>query len=365
VNTADPALDARIAAFAAAVRARLDDLDPEDVDDLTGGLEADLQEEAADHDGALELGDPVRYADELRTSAGLPERAADAAPTSPLAQLRRGLRDRGDALLARIRANRELSAILDLLIVFRPVWWLLRAWAGYQVVLGVLAAFLGVYSHFMLLPYGTVRWLLLLALLAVSVQWGRDRWVPTRPLRTLRTAASIVTALSLVVLIPLAIDRSGQSARVEYSSSPSSTSVPQELTLDGKRISNVFAYDAEGNLLDRVQLFDQDGEPLSVVPPALAEVDGVTGQPLEPSTGAWNAFPLSLSDAGRMGHLSLEEMGTGRPPFAKALPLPAVKGGATTPTPSPTATPGDPLDASPAPEATRAPELTPTPGPTP
>jgi len=361
VNTADPTLDTRIQAFAAAVRARLADLDPEDVDDLTGGLEADLQEEAADHDGALELGDPVRYADELRSSAGLPERAVDATPVSPLHQLRDGVRARAGELHARIRANRELSAALDLLIAFRPVWWLLRAWAGYQLTLVVLAGFLGVYSRFLVLPYGSVRWLLLIAFLVVSVQWGRGRWAPTRPLRSLRTTVSVVTALALVVLIPVAIDRSGESTYVDYSSSSSSSSVPQELTLDGKRISNVFAYDAEGNLLDRVQLFDQDGEPLSVVPPALAEVDDTSGEPLEPSTGAWNAFPLSLRDAGRMGHLSVEEMGSGRPPFAKALPLPATKGGSTTSTPSPTATPGG----SSTPESSPAPEPTPTPEPTP
>ncbi|WP_435093581.1 hypothetical protein [Clavibacter michiganensis] len=361
MNTADPTLDTRIRTFAAAVRARLADLDPEDVDDLTGGLEADLQEEAADHDGILELGDPVRYADELRSSAGLPERAAAAASTSPLAQLRETVRERGREVHARIRANRELSAILDLLIVFRPVWWLLRAWAGYQVVLVVLAAFLGIYSRFLVLPYGSMRWLLLLLLLVVSVQWGRDRWVPTRPLRSLRTAVSVVTALALVVLIPVSIDRSGESTYVDYSSSTSSPSVPQELTLDGKRISNVFAYDAEGNLLDRVQLFDQDGEPLTVVPPALAEVDSTTGEPLEPSTGAWNAFPLSLRDAGRMGHLSVEDMGSGRPPFAKALPLPATKGSTSTPTPTPyaTATPGS------AQEEEGTPSPSPTPEPTP
>ncbi|RII94272.1 hypothetical protein [Clavibacter californiensis] len=359
MNTAGPTLDTRIRAFAAAVRARLVDLDPEDVDDLTGGLEADLQEEAADHDGAIQLGDPVRYADELRSSAGLPERAVATAGTSPLAQLKDTVRERLEELHSRIRAHRELSAILDLLIVFRPVWWLLRAWAGYQLVLVVLAAFLGIYSYFMLLPYGTVRWLLLLALLAVSVQWGRDRWVPTRPMRTLRTAVSVATAFSLVMLIPLAIDRSGQNARVEYAPSSSSPSVPQELTLDGKRISNVFAYDAEGNLLDRVQLFDQDGEPLTVVPPALAEVDPTTGEPLEPSTGAWNAFPLSLRDAGRMGHLSVEEMGSGRPPFAKALPLPALKGSTSTPTPSATATPGSAQEEEGTPSPTATPEPTP------
>jgi hypothetical protein len=362
VNTADPALDARIAAFAAAVRARLDDLDPEDVDDLTGGLEADLQEEAADHDGELRLDDPARYADELRTSAGLPERAVDAAPASPLAQLTASVRERAGELHARIRANRGLSATLDLLIVFRPVWWLLRAWAGYQVVLGVLAAFFGIFSFFMPLPYGTVRWMLQLVLLVVSVQWGRGAWVPTRMLRGLRTTASVVTALALVVLIPVTIDHSGQSSYVDYSSSDTSY-VPQELTLDGKRIGNVFAYDAEGNLLDRVQLFDQDGEPLTVLPPALADQDPATGEQALPSSGAWNAFPLSPLDAERTLSLTAEEIGSGRPPFAKALPLRADTGATATPSPTPSAGDAPATDGgtgeAPAPEATPAPEPAP------
>ncbi|MDO4042578.1 hypothetical protein QKG38_13980 [Clavibacter michiganensis] len=358
MNTADPTLDTRIRAFAAAVRDRLADLDPEDVDDLTGGLEADLQEEAADHDGALQLGDPVRYADELRSSAGLPERAVATAATSPLAQLRETVRERLGELHGRIRANRELSATLDLLIVFRPVWWLLRAWAGYQIAVIVLSIFFGSSSSFVVLPGGPVGWILLIPLLVVSVQWGRGEWAARPSLRSFRSAVSVVTALALVVLIPVAIERSSRGDYVDHSSSPSSSYVPQELTLDGKRISNVFAYDAEGNLLDRVQLFDQDGEPLSVVPPALAEVDSSTGEQLEPSTGAWNAFPLSLRDAGRIGHLSVEEMGSGRPPFAKALPLPALKGSTSTPTPSATATPGSTQE-----EGTPSP--TPTPEPTP
>ncbi|WP_445337801.1 hypothetical protein [Clavibacter sp. CFBP 8614] len=312
MNTADPALDTRIAAFAAAVRAHLDDLDPEDVDDLTGGLEADLQEEAADHDGVLRLDDPVRYADELRTSAGLPERAVEAAPTSTLAQLRQGVRDRGDALLARIRARRELSATLDLLIAFRPVWWLLRAWAAYQCILVVLAVFFSVHSGSLLMPRGPRGWLLLVPLVAISVQWGRGRWAPTRWLRHLRAAVSVVTALALVVLIPLAAHDAGETRYVAPSSSNTSY-VPQGLTLGGKRIGNVFAYDAEGNLLDRVQLFDQDGEPLTVVPPAFAEQDPVTGEQALPSSGAWNAFPLSPLDAGRTNGLTAEQIGKGRP----------------------------------------------------
>jgi hypothetical protein len=347
VNTADPALDARIAAFAAAVRARLDDLDPEDVDDLTGGLEADLQEEAADHDGALELGDPVRYADELRTSAGLPERAADAAPTSPLAQLRQGLRDRGDALLARIRANRELSAILDLLIVFRPVWWLLRAWTGYQF-LGLTLGSLRV------LPTDPIGWTILIVLTVISVQWGLGRWARSRPARALRTTVSVFTAVVLLVLIPTLLN---ELAVREYNDPGASTSYIEQpgLSLDGKQVTNLFAYDAEGNLLDRVQLFDQDGKPLTTIGSYATDgtaSDPMTGEPVTPADGAWNVFPLDGTDAALVTGTIDGSDPVVRPPFAKALPLDADPD--ATPAPDASPTPGSP-----------EPTPTPTPEPTP
>ncbi|OUD88433.1 hypothetical protein BC477_10590 [Clavibacter michiganensis subsp. michiganensis] len=173
--------------------------------------------------------------------------------------------------------------------------------AGYQIAVIVLSIFFGSSSSFVVLPGGPVGWILLIPLLVVSVQWGRGEWAARPSLRSFRSAVSVVTALALVVLIPVAIERSSRGDYVDHSSSPSSSYVPQELTLDGKRISNVFAYDAEGNLLDRVQLFDQDGEPLSVVPPALAEVDSSTGEQLEPSTGAWNAFRSRSATPGGSG----------------------------------------------------------------
>ncbi|MFS4505504.1 hypothetical protein ACMA46_04635 [Clavibacter sp. Sh2141] len=355
MNIADPALDSRIQAFAAAVRARLDDLDLEDVDDLTGGLEADLQEEAADHDGALELGDPVRYADELRTSAGLPERAAEAAATSPLAQLRDGIRERGRAMHAGIRANGELSAILDLVILFRPVWWLLRAWAGYLCIVTV------VFGGFSVLPGNPLAWALLLVLVVISVQWGRGRWLPSAPARALKTGVSAITAVSLVVLIPVAIDEMVRDPYVDASYAPS----PEPgLSLDGKAVTNLFAYDAEGNPLDRVQLFDQDGEPLTTVSGIEQDgrvMDPTTGEYLSPADGAWNVFPLERDLLALSDGSATAGSGTVRPPFAKALPLPAGTDATSTPVPSPSAG----TDGGPAPDATSAPEPTPTPEPTP
>ena len=53
-----------VAAFAAAVRAHLDDLPADEVDDLTDGLESDLLEQAEDDHGALAKTDAEQYAAE-------------------------------------------------------------------------------------------------------------------------------------------------------------------------------------------------------------------------------------------------------------------------------------------------------------
>ena len=65
-----------VGAYVAAVRARLDDLAPEEVEELTGGLEADLAEALAGFDETprQRFGDPAAYADELRAAADLPPR---------------------------------------------------------------------------------------------------------------------------------------------------------------------------------------------------------------------------------------------------------------------------------------------------
>ncbi|MBP2457207.1 hypothetical protein ABID70_002732 [Clavibacter michiganensis] len=358
MSTAHPTLDTRIRAFAAAVRARLADLDPEDVDDLTGGLEADLQEEAADHDGALELGDPVRYADELRSSAGLPERTVDTDAASPLHQLRDRVRERAGELHARIRANRELSAILDLLIVFRPVWWLLRAWAGYQMLAIVVLGSLRV------LPTDPISWTVLIVLTVISVQWGLGRWARSRPARTLRTAVSAVTAVVLVALIPSMLNELAVRGYDDAGSAYPTSYEQPGLSLDGEQVTNLFAYDAEGDLLDRVQLFDQDGDPLTTIGSYATDglaTDPTTGESVAPSDGAWNVFPLRGEDAAVVTGTIDGSEAVVRPPFAKALPLGADPDATPSATPGPTDPPAtdDGTDGTPAPEAIATPEPTP------
>ncbi|MBK9101121.1 MAG: hypothetical protein IPM90_06235 [Austwickia sp.] len=68
------ALDAQVAGYVSAVRTALTDLSPDDLDDLTAGMAADLTEMVRERGGALtdHLGDPRAYAAELRAAAGLP-----------------------------------------------------------------------------------------------------------------------------------------------------------------------------------------------------------------------------------------------------------------------------------------------------
>lgn len=94
--------DVDIRAFAAAVRAELDDLPPEEVDDLLDGLEADLAEQASDSGEGFSLPDarPTRRSSARRRGSpnahrpssrgsrggrGRPPHCATDAPRSPVA----------------------------------------------------------------------------------------------------------------------------------------------------------------------------------------------------------------------------------------------------------------------------------------
>ena len=89
MNATEAPIHDRIRAFADVVRAHLDDLPRDEVDEIVEGLTSDLAEQAAEGDGALDLGDPAAYAAELRSAAEMPSAPSPAptagqdAPTSP------------------------------------------------------------------------------------------------------------------------------------------------------------------------------------------------------------------------------------------------------------------------------------------
>lgn len=289
--------------YAARVRAHLTGLPQDQVDDLTDGLEADLADALADESQAapggdaadlrVRFGDPRDYARELRLAAGLPE-PADAVPDlrSPArrawARLRLGLARMGSEL----GAQPWWPPLRDFLVSLRPVWWLARAWVVYQAIAFVLGFTQG------WLPRDPVTMLVLAVLAVVSVQWGRGRWVPRRG----RVVPVVVSAAAAVLLVPVvAVASDWEVTRVRYSTEYIETQPQDGVWVDGMQVSNLFVYDAEGDALTDVQVYDDRGRPVRTVTDGgwgWWSLPGVAGEwsflPVQDEDGRerWNVYPL-------------------------------------------------------------------------
>lgn len=356
-----------VVAYVAAVRARLDDLDPTEVEELTGGLAADLADLAAESDDPLaqRLGPPTAYADELRAAAGLPARGR-VRRTGEVELLRSNVEE----LLGRLRSDSRWPPVEGFLRSIRPAWWVLRA-----VVAGwLLLRFFGG-------SFGFAALLLLVAFVVVSVELGRGRWRERRGLSPLVLAGNLLAAVLVLPFISAATTAgatsSGEGHRVYEGVSDA-----QGVTNAGRAVSNVFAFDEQGRPLTDVQLFDQDGRPLEVSPGSPAPGADQLQDPsrslqLVPSTDSYgrpryNVFPLGAAEVilgdGASGTSPTSLPPTpvppplvAVPPLAGAAPTDAASG---TPTQSPSATPTDVPSATPTDAPTAAPTDEPTATPT-
>lgn len=174
------------------MRLALAGLGPDQVDDLTDGLEANLVEAMADESraGATlvdRFGDPEEYAAELCAAAGL-EASDGRVPRVPLrTRMSQATRRR----LARLRATRWWPPVEDLLLALRPVWWVLRGWVLWKVV-----AAMG--GEMTVMPQQLASFALLLVLVVASAQWGRGQWRPRSWLRRGVQALSVFAAVAAV-----------------------------------------------------------------------------------------------------------------------------------------------------------------------
>ncbi|SIQ75130.1 hypothetical protein SAMN05518682_3537 [Cellulosimicrobium aquatile] len=346
-------------AYAQEVRAHLADLRPDQVEELADGLEADLAEAVVDAPGALPrrapapassdgapagtdgtdgtdgaealddtgldlvafFGPPAEYAAELRTAAGLPPVAPGAA-RGPRPGLRRRLAGLGAMLAADWRAgwqpvtsSPQWASTAEFLRALTPAWWILRGWVVATLPLALVAG----YQVAVLPPDLSARVVVLIAVV-VSVQWGRGRWLPTRGLRKVGRPLSVAAAVAAVpaVLVaasasassPYAWDRGYEQGRSDASSglvssvsfgsgdSPGTAGV----WVDGAQVSNLFVYDAAGEPLRDVQVFDDRGRQVRTVTEegasgawAVPDVEGAWYfQPAVSTDGRerWNVYPL-------------------------------------------------------------------------
>lgn len=272
MNTTDtPTVAPEVRDFLTAVRARLSDLEPDEQREILDGLEADLTDLVAER-GRGALGDPVDYARELRTAAGLdPEPGRTRVRMDLSAGVHSFLDDvrrQADRLAARLPGDAG-----GLLVSLQPVWWVLRAWVAVEVT----ATFLGDWS-LTIVPGGDLRGLAAILLaVAASVQLGRgrlwpgDRWRRVAGFRLLLAALNCF-AIAMIPVVLGALDHGHRAdweqayaqGRAAVQAGPSA-GPKAGLYSNGTWVSQIYPYDAKGRPLVGVQLFNQVGDPINVV----------------------------------------------------------------------------------------------------
>ena len=354
-----------VAAFVAAVRAQLDDLSAEEVDELTEGLEADLNDALTEAGTSAEqFGDPAEYAAELRSAAGLPPRAVRGGD-GPGVVTR--ARQRWDAQLEDLRAKPWWPGLRDFVVTLRPVWWVARA--------GVAASLLSA-----VLPDGW--WLSFLLLAVASVELGR-RGVAgrTKAARAFVITGNIIAAACLLPALAAGLP-SGRS----YDGSTVSSAPGDGVWVDGSPVSNIYPFDSQGRPLTGVQLYDQDGAPVAIGDSGRSGLAvGGPGETVEqvPAVDAagqqrWNVYPLrrrtvTAAGYGPDGANAADVTGA---PSAPAVPgispgpllVPTAEASSgPSPSPSPTSSPEPSAGRSPSasPSASPSMSLSPSPSPSP
>ncbi|CAM3401464.1 hypothetical protein OCAE111667_07935 [Occultella aeris] len=294
-----------VAAYAAAVRDHLAALDAETLDELTGGLEADLTDalldEIADPTALAGLdataltarfGDPGTYAEELREAAGIELPPAGPRPRRTLGRV---FADAGTELATDwrrlVEENRWVRAVAEFVAALRPVWWLLRAW----VVFVILRAMTGAGP----VPHALGAWLFLIALVVASVQWGRGSFGQGRRVHALVLTGSTICAIAALPVFVLSASYIAQGGDGGYESGWQSgfSSGVAEATNDGVRVegvpaTNLFVYGADGAPIADARIVDQDGKPVVLTEPELGRSWAQWGG--EPT---WGDIPLGATDS--------------------------------------------------------------------
>lgn len=229
--------------YVARVRAALSDLPPEDVEEFTTGMEADLAERLAEPgEGTLRdrLGEPDAYAAELRSAAGLPPRAAVVQPSKPVAQ-------RLSGLWSEVSAG--VLTAMPWLSDLRPFWWALRGFALACVPV-------------LLLGRGIIELGIVGAVVSVALGlMARHRKLTGSWVGPARVVGNVGAVLLLPIAFILLVEHISYT-EPQYAEGVASAG--PGLFNDGEQVSNLYAYDETGRRLDKVRLLDQNGRAIKV-----------------------------------------------------------------------------------------------------
>lgn len=250
-------LSATKATYLARVAAGLADLAAEEREEMLQDLEAHLAEL---EDGEIDqvLGTPEAFVEEFRVSAGLDVTSAGTGP---------GLVERWREAL-----NRRAAWLSDLVAwpTIRPLWVWTRGW------LVVCAwSFLYDYEGFVRFPIPSIGMSTSVGLAFVILATWLSLWLAKGhqgPQAFGSVAFSFVAGLALLGMLLNPLPTYSQMVEV-YEQQV----YTEQLTApDGSSITNVYAYDLEGNPTE-VLLFDQDGRPVLTFPSHVYEEAEIAG----------------------------------------------------------------------------------------
>ncbi len=264
----DETVPAEVGDYVAAVRARLVDLDPEEIDDLTDDLRSHLAEIRADTDEPFDqiIGTPEQFAAELRQSAGLAELSSTDQRwdrwTRPPSALYHNLREAA----APVTGHRWFEATREFIPELRPAWWVAR---GY-----LLAGFVGLLTGGSVVTAVVVPsvagsvlfgFLVTAAFIVASVQFGRRRlsggWAKVATVATALLAAWI----ALILFDEAANNYTDHGAEIHpIETYPGGYSVVDGSSPSNDMPANIYAVLPDGTVLDQVLLYDEAGRPLDL-----------------------------------------------------------------------------------------------------
>jgi len=273
--------------FVSEVDSYLQDLNQDLREDILREVRENLEARAADSLDDLTLPDSLEYANDLRQAAGLE-------PVS----IQKGLvKNFLTQVQIRIQSNRFALAVAKVLAPMKPLFWLAIAISTF----GFIQLYVLGDSPYIGIPSNLEQWLLWIAIVLASIWIGAAKFGPL--MKRIRNIGVIVTLLPMVLMFQGIAQGVIQTVDELVNGNPALRTTG--LIYNGLPVTNIFPYDAAGNLLKNIRLVDEQGRLLNssaekLVTPLVVDLENgdleVTGY-LRPSRDqdggeVWNIYPL-------------------------------------------------------------------------
>ncbi|MFM2023010.1 MAG: hypothetical protein RIR89_402 [Actinomycetota bacterium] len=275
--------------FISEVGSYLQDLGPDLRDDILREVRENLEARAEDNQTELTFPDSLQYANELRQAAGL----------EPVA-IQKGLfRNFLLQIQMRLRTNRFALQVAKVLAPLKPMFWLAIAISSF----GFIQLYVLGDSPYIGVPSNLEQWLLWLIIMAAALWFGAAKFGPVW--KRIRTIGIVITFIPMSIMFQGIAE--GVVSTVDELVNGNPALRTTGLIYNGFPVTNIFPYDADGNLLENVRLVDDMGRPLNssaeklLTPVEVLLLDGTVRDgylsPATDSLGAevWNVYPLKGS----------------------------------------------------------------------